>query len=77
MIPGHRSRSKELEEFLNFVKGYEARQDNFYKSPLAENRWKRGRKQWRHQKWELQQQKKGFDQEKWWNIVVPYGVGIS
>ncbi|CAL1136965.1 unnamed protein product, partial [Cladocopium goreaui] len=27
----------ELEEFLNFVKGYEARQDNFYKSPLAEN----------------------------------------
>lgn len=45
-------RSKELEEFLNFVKGYEARQDNFYKSPLAENA-ENEVLQWRHQKWEL------------------------
>lgn len=71
MIPGHRSRSKELEEFLNFVKGYEARQDNFYKSPLAENRWKRARKQWRRQKWELQQQKIGT-----WPIKMMKNSGI-
>ena len=54
-------RSKELEEFLNFVKGYEARQDNFYKSPLARQDAENEVLQWPSPEMEkLQQQKIGF-----------------